>query len=523
MALWKRKSNLKSKGVRMESKILVVDDEKEIRDFLFKALTRIAGFQVELAESGKEALKKIESEKLDMVLTDLKMPKMDGLQLVTEIAKSKPEILTVLMTGHGSIDSALEAMKRGASDYITKPLNLEEMIVRLQKVLEEKQRFIRLKDFADQLERANQELKRIDEMKSEFVSVASHELRTPLASIKNAVQLILNGKTGEINETQAKFLSMADRNINRLTNILNNLLDLSRIESGKIAIKFEELDLRVSIEFIFTSFKTQADEKSMHLRMDLPQELPPVYGDREKLEQILTNLLGNAIKFTPEGGEISVSAKPYPEDGNMLALSVIDTGVGIPKDQLDKIFDKFHQVEGSLHRSISGTGLGLAITKGLVEAHQGKIWVESEVGKGSTFTFTLPISEGERRDFHFRFILDGEFQRAQKNHSPFTLFLIDIVDQPAEFKNSLLGQLEERVKECLARKSDIVLRHEKENLLAALCEADVKGARVITRRIEEKVQKHDRPMKIKVGTATYPYDALSKGELYRKARERLEG
>jgi len=249
----------------MENRILVVDDEKEIRDFLSKALTRLQGYDVELAESGEEALKKIEKENFDLVLTDLKMPNTDGLQLVTEIGKSKPEILTVLMTDHGTIHSALEAMKRGASYYLTKPLNLDEMIVRLQKVLEEKRRFVKLRDFAAQLEKANQELKRIDEMKSEFVSIASHELRTPLAAIKNAVQLILQGKTGEINENQKNFLSMAERNINRLTNILNNLLNLSRIESGKLDLKIEELDPRSPIEFIVSSLKPQADGKSIQL------------------------------------------------------------------------------------------------------------------------------------------------------------------------------------------------------------------------------------------------------------------
>jgi DNA-binding response OmpR family regulator len=256
----------------MESRILVVDDEKEIRDFLLKALTRLKGYDVELAESGEEALKKIEKGNFDLVLTDLKMPNTDGLQLLAEIGKSKPEILTVLMTGHGTIDSALEAMKRGASDYLTKPLNLDEMIVRLQKVLEERQRFVKLRDFATQLEKANQELKRIDEMKSEFVSVASHELRTPLAAIKNAVQLILQGKTGEINENQKNFLSMAERNISRLTNILNNLLDLSRIESGKIDLKIEELDPRTPIEFILSSLKPQADGKSIQLRIEIQKE-----------------------------------------------------------------------------------------------------------------------------------------------------------------------------------------------------------------------------------------------------------
>jgi signal transduction histidine kinase len=512
----------------MERRILVVDDEKETRELLLKALTRLSNFQVELAEDGEEALKKIEQENFDLVLTDLKMPKMDGLQLAAEIAKSKPEILTILMTGHGTIDSALEALKQGASDYLMKPLNLEEMIVRLRKVLEERQRFVKLRDFVAHLERANQELKRLDEMKSEFVSVASHELRTPLSTIKNAVQLILRGKAGEINETQANFLSIAERNIVRLTNILNNLLDLTRIESGKIGMKFEDLDLRGPLDFIASSLKPQADGKSIHLKTEVPEQLAPVYGDREKIERILMNLIGNAIKFTPEGGEVVVSAKLIDGSKNSVAISVRDSGVGIPADQLGKIFEKFHQVEGSLHRSVSGTGLGLAITKGLVEAHQGMICVESQVGKGSTFTFILPASKGEKRDPHFRFILDREFCRAQEKQTPFTLFLLELLDERGDVGEPSLDQLEEKVKKCLCRKGDIVLRREREKVLAVLCEADVKGAQVIRQRIEEEIQKHfiegsGNPPIIKVGTATYPEEVISKRELFRKAKAQLRG
>jgi len=514
----------------MGNRILIVDDEKPIRDFLSEALIQIGGFSVEMAENGEEALRKIEKESFDLVLTDMKMPKMDGLQLIAEISKFKPETLMVLLTGHGSIDSALEAMKRGASDYLTKPINLDEMLLRLRKVLEERQRFISLKDYAAELERANQELKKIDEMKSEFVSVASHELRTPLSAIKNAVQLMLQGRTGAINENQAKFLSMAERNINRLTGILNSLLDLSKIESGKIELKFEELDLKSSIEFILSSLKPQADGKSIRLHMEIPERLPSVYGDREKVEQILTNLLGNAIKFTPEEGEISVSVKPLENEGSldMVAISVRDSGIGIPEDQLDRVFEKFHQVEDSLRRSITGTGLGLAITKGLVESHHGRIWAESEIGKGSAFTFTLPVSKGEKRDIHFRFILDREFQRAKRNSIPLTLFLIEVMDERAGVKDSLLDPLEEKVKQCLWRNSDITLRREHEKLLAAICEADLKGAQAIQQRIEEKVLKSltkdfDPPPVIKVGAATYPDEALSEKELFKMAQERLRG
>jgi signal transduction histidine kinase len=512
----------------MKQRILVADDEKAIRDFLFEALSQLGGFSVELAENGEEALKKMEKEDFDLVLTDMKMPRMDGLQLIAEITKLKPETLIVLLTGHGTIDSALEAMKRGASDYLTKPLNLDELLLRLRKVLEERQRFVSLKHYATELEKANQELRKIDEMKSEFVSVASHELRTPLSAIKNSVQLMLQGRTGEINQNQKKFLEMAERNINRLTSILNSLLDLSRIESGRINLKFEEMDLKGAIEFILSSLKPQSDGRSIRLQMEIHEQLPSVYGDREKVEQILTNLVGNAIKFTPEGGEISVSAKPFDEEGNMVAISVRDSGIGIPKDQLEKIFENFHQVEDSLRRSIAGTGLGLAITKGLVETHHGRIWAESEIGKGSVFTFTLPVSKGEKRDLHFRFILGREFQRAQKNTAPLTLFLIEVVDEETGAKDAILEPLEEKVKQCLWRNSDITLKRGHENILAAICEADLKGAQAIQQRIEEKVLKHfkngfDPSPVIRMGKATYPEEALSEEELFTMAHERLRG
>jgi len=512
----------------MENRILVVDDEKEVRDFLKKALTKVGGFQVELAENGEEALRKIEQDQFALILTDLQMPNMDGLQLIDKIVKSKPDILIVLMTGYATIDSALEGLKRGASDYLAKPINLEEAILRLRKVLEERQRFVNLRDYADHTEKANLELKKLDLMKSEFVSIASHELRTPLASIKNAVQLILKGKTGEINETQAKFLSMAERNINRLTNILNDILDLSRIESGKMVMTFEELNLAGPIEFILSSFKPQAEAKSIRLKMEVSKEFPSVYGNREKVEQILTNLIGNAIKFTPEGGEVSVSAKPCDAEGYNVAISVRDTGIGISQDQLEKIFEKFYQVEGSLHRSAGGTGLGLAITKGLVEAHRGKIWAESQVGKGSTVTFALPTLKGEGRKPYLRFILNREFERAVKNHTPLTLVLLEVADPRVKSPHPFLGQLEEKMKRILYRKADIVVRSEKGKILAALCEADSKGGKVIHRRIEEEIQKnsiHDwnPPPLIKVGAATYPEEALSKRELFRRAKEHLRG
>jgi GGDEF domain-containing protein len=195
---------------------------------------------------------------------------------------------------------------------------------------------------------------------------------------------------------------------------------------------------------------------------------------------------------------------------------------------LEKVFEKFHQVESPLHHSASGTGLGLAITKGLVEAHQGQIWVESEVEKGSTFIFTLPLSKGEKREPQFRFILDWAFRRAQESHTSFTLFLIEVLRQTGKLENHQFNQLEEVLKKCFVRKGDVLFRRDRDTIWAAFCEADLKGAQVIRQRIEGEIQKHfmeghDRPLTIKVGGATYPEEAITKRELFRRAKTQLRG
>ena len=379
----------------MGYKILVVDDERNIREFLFVALSRVDEFSVELAENGEEALRKIEKGQFDLVLADLKMPRMDGLQLIAEIINSKPDILTVLMTGYGTIDTALKAIKGGASDYIMKPLDINELVLGLRKILEERHRFVKLSDLAAQVERGHQELKKLDEMKSEFISLASHELRTPLTALKCATQLMLVGKAGKMSRTQREFLAVSEVNVNRLTKIVNDLLDLLLIQSGKVEMNFEDLDLAELVEFVIACLKARAEEKSIRLEGEILKGIPTIYGDREKVVKILLNLIGNAIKFTPEHGEVSVSARVVEEE-DRVSVSVKDSGMGIPQDQLECIFKKFHHVEDASHSAADGPGLGLAITKGLVEALRGEISVESEVGEGSIFTFTLPLSRGDR-------------------------------------------------------------------------------------------------------------------------------
>ncbi len=243
--------------------------------------------------------------------------------------------------------------------------------------------------------------KEVDRMKSEFISVVSHELRTPLSSLKNAVHVVLRETAGAINENQRRFLSLAMRNIDKLSKAINDLLDLSRLESGKIEIRSQEVDLEDPLDTVISSLRPQAEDKSLIIGQEIEVGLPKIYGDEDKIKTIFTHLINNAIKFTPEGGSITVAARlahspdKLATEGqklneNLIEISVADTGTGIPPHELGKIFDRFYQVQKSLTREIGGSGIGLSIVKDLVEKHRGRIWVESKVGKGSRFVFTLP-------------------------------------------------------------------------------------------------------------------------------------
>jgi len=241
--------------------------------------------------------------------------------------------------------------------------------------------------------------KEVDRMKSEFISLASHEMRTPMTSIKNAVDIMLKGKAGEISDTQEKFLSMAKRNICRLTSLINDLLDISKIESAKMELNYSELDIRDCIENVMDTSKPLADEKSITLKMSSETDFPVIYADACRIEQVMINLVGNAIKFTPESGTVRVDVHEVKDVSDMhegvygfLDISVTDNGVGIPEEVIDHIFNKFYQVESSLStEKQTGSGLGLAISKYIVEAHGGNLQCKSKKGEGSTFSLTLPI------------------------------------------------------------------------------------------------------------------------------------
>jgi len=241
----------------------------------------------------------------------------------------------------------------------------------------------------EELQRANEELKKLDQAKSDFISIASHELRTPLTSIKNAVDLLASGKTGPLTEPQGRFMAMAGRNINRLSRIINDVLDFSKIQAEKLEFRFAEMDLRPALESVVTAFRQQADTGSLALDMEWPASLPHVYADSDRVEQVLYNLLSNAVKFTPRGGRICVSARAVQ---GAVEVCVADTGRGLSQDAQGRIFEPFYQAEDPLTRTTKGTGLGLTITKQLIEGHGGKIWLESEVGRGSRFFFTLPLA-----------------------------------------------------------------------------------------------------------------------------------
>ena len=229
-------------------------------------------------------------------------------------------------------------------------------------------------------------LEEVSHLKTEFVSLVSHELRTPLTAIQGYVKLILAGHTGELNPVQSKFLNTVGRNTDRLVALVNDLLDISRIEAGKMDLVLESLDLANVVERELESLKAQAEERGIAIVVDIEEGTPRVRADPHRLGQIIDNLVSNAIKYSPGRSTVKITANPI---GNNVLVKVIDCGIGIAPEERSKVFQRFYRSQSGEVRSTWGTGLGLAITRHLVEMHGGKIWVESEKGQGSTFSFSI--------------------------------------------------------------------------------------------------------------------------------------
>ncbi|MDD4909721.1 MAG: ATP-binding protein [Candidatus Omnitrophica bacterium] len=242
-----------------------------------------------------------------------------------------------------------------------------------------------LREAKEELEKKNRELSKLDELKSDFISTVSHELRTPLSIIKEGIGLVLDGITGEINEKQKNVLSASSSNIDRLARIINELLDISKIEAGKVELNRRQVNIADLARQVAASFEPKIKEAGLRLMEEFPEEAADAYVDPDKIVQVFTNLVGNALKFTRLGHiKISIQKKDRGVE-----CSVSDTGAGITKEDLPKVFDKFQQFSRTTGSGEKGTGLGLSIAKGIVEMHGGKIWVESELGKGTKFSFTL--------------------------------------------------------------------------------------------------------------------------------------
>jgi two-component system phosphate regulon sensor histidine kinase PhoR len=474
-------------------RILVVDDEARIREAC-KLVLEECGYEVSLASGGLQALGRIPAEHFDIILLDLMMPEMSGFEAMAKIKALDPDVVIIVITGYATLEHSVDAMKKGAFDFIPKPFTPDHLRVTVAKAIDYTralwdiadtrsrlrtmvnhisdgvlctnqqhkvalanpaflrmigcpvesmvgrgiEEFIgipRLREMISQaLERSESELseiteemalngpgrpeeiilsircapfrdrnarnlgvitvvhditalKQMDRLKSQFVSTVSHEIQSPMNSVLMQLKVILDGLAGEVTEKQRAILTRASEKINNLSRLAAELLDLARIESGLILLEREPVEMAAVIRDQVSFHLPRAEAESLRLEMEVPDTLPPVLANRQNMEEVLSNLITNAIKYSPGGGRILISASAGTD---FLCIRVRDAGLGIDPEDQKLIFQQFYRVKNEETRFIQGTGLGLAIVQSILESHQGRINVESRPGEGSTFIVFLP-------------------------------------------------------------------------------------------------------------------------------------
>jgi signal transduction histidine kinase len=380
------------------AKILVVEDEVGSRLTLCGILED-AGYEVTGVDKGTEALEVIKDGNFNVIIADIRLPDVGGMSILELAKEINPDVAVIIMTGYASIEASVNAVNEGAYAYFVTPVNMDEMKTAIVNALRQQMLSRENKRLVDDLQRsnkllfeANRQLRAATEAKSAFLAHMSHELRTPLNAIIGFSDLLLGSVAGEINNQQRQCLEDILSSGKHLLSLINDILDLSKVEAGKMDIRPESLRLADVVDDAVTTVKPMLDDSRHEMAISIAEDLPPIYGDRNRLKQILLNLLSNAIKFTPDGGKLYLETN---RKGKFCQVSMVDNGIGIRKEDQTSIFEPFTQLDTQPGERKQGTGLGLALTKQLVELLGGKIWVESEYGKGSKFNFIIPLAEKE--------------------------------------------------------------------------------------------------------------------------------
>jgi signal transduction histidine kinase len=494
-----------------KERILVVGSETSPRETICKMMSQI-GYEAVAAGHGKEALEFLRRDPFTLLVTDIRMPEMDGLELSKVVRVEFPGIPILCMTDDVAKDLAAELLASGATDYITKPFTLDEMKARLTCIIRDRNRMEDLVQKSVELEVTNEELKRLDQLKASFVSSVSDEAQTPMTVIKEFVALMLKGQVGSLTDEQKEYLGVANRNILRLSNLVDKLLDFSRIEAGKtLRLKFRPTRLVEVIEDAQMALSQQLGEKRIVLENRIDAETPLVMADRNRLLEAFINLLGNGIKFTPPDGKITIDSKGLSEDRDYLKMVVSDTGVGISPEDLPRIFDRFFQGQRTAEENTKGTGLGLSITKEIVEGHKGTLYAESREGSGASFFFNLPLF-GVNSIFNLMIL--PMLDEAERDSLPLSIIQVGFWNQKTKRESVFSPEDWEEVVNAIqkmVRSIDAVVPF-RDNRIYILTFNDKKLAKEIGKRVQGKlVYGNYIPKKTEVQFITYSYPQEAPG------------
>ncbi len=400
------------------TRILIVDDNLHNVLVLADGLSH-AGYEVVEAHLGEEALQSVEHELPDCILLDIAMPGMDGYQVCRRL-KANPRtnpIPVIVVSAMNESDQVIKGLDAGAEDYVTKPYEMRVVKARVRAVLrtkeaqDESRRTNALLESANQqLDETNLQLRRFYQRAHEFVDHVAHELRTPLTVIKGFAEIIGDGEAGPVNVQQRNYTQLISSQVDKLAFMVNDMLDVSRLEAGVLCVRRRCFKLHDVVGQAMKALRHVAQAGQTKLTANVDAYLPVVYADPEKISRVIVNLTTNAVKFAGEGGSVAIKARPG-DNASEIVVEVSDDGPGIPTDKLEAIFERFQQVQADVRANAKGFGLGLSIAKELVGLNFGRMDVRSNVGNGSTFSFTVPSADPQHlihRYLHWLDTLDDD-------------------------------------------------------------------------------------------------------------------